>query len=161
MKTAYEFSPYIEKIGAGMLSRESASALRSYVDSVCAYNNPECIPDLLLRLDDTYVDQEFMWYIVHSVEKFPMDIYVPTLIKYMPILNLSYCAGEWPIILFVRILNSDEYFAEAMKWLKLWPEITRLIDRDIIDILDRNELETLPEVKNKVIMIKQIVDEKH
>jgi len=85
------------------------NALRELIE---APKNPLLLSDLLLAFCDSVApldveDHTMMWSLVYYVESFEIVYYIDSLIKVTPTLLLD--AKQWLEILYVAILNSDDY----------------------------------------------------
>ena len=68
-------------------------------------SEPSMLSDLLgVFIDDTE-EREHMWGLLHYVEAFPNEVYVPRLIAALP--SMRSRAREWGELLLLRILNDS------------------------------------------------------
>jgi hypothetical protein len=66
--------------------------------------DPTLLPDLLRTFIDDTEGEEQMWGLVHFVENYADDVYVPTLVQALP--DMSAGARKWGLLLLLRVLNS-------------------------------------------------------
>lgn len=76
-------------------------------------NNPTAIERLILVMDDNFPYDEFMYSIIHCIEKFEDEIYLSHLLKTIP--EFIYRAPRWASILHMRILNSPQTLFYVLK----------------------------------------------
>lgn len=88
---------------------DSEAAFEAYGDALNALRRAPKDPALLPRLITVFCDvedYEVLWTLLHYVESFPREEYVPALIDATPRLLDG---QEWLRRLYLRILNSDTY----------------------------------------------------
>lgn len=69
-------------------------------------NDPALLADLLRTFIDDTQGKEHMWGLLHYVEAFPLEIYVPTLVSVLP--DMRPQAREWGERLLLRTLNNPK-----------------------------------------------------
>lgn len=67
-------------------------------------DDPALLADLLRSFTDDTKGREQMWTLLHYVEAFPLEIYVPTLVSVLP--DMRPQARDWGERLLLRTLNS-------------------------------------------------------
>ena len=66
--------------------------------------DPALLPDLLRTFIDDTEGEEQMWGLLHFVENYADDVYVPALVQALPDMNAH--ARRWGVLLLLRVLNS-------------------------------------------------------
>ena len=66
--------------------------------------DPALLSDLLLSFSDDTERREVMWGLVHHVEDYPAEIYIPGLVAVLP--QMVPQAHEWALLLLRRLLNT-------------------------------------------------------
>jgi hypothetical protein len=70
-------------------------------------NDPALLSDLLRTFIDDTKGREQMWGLLHYVEAFPVEIYVPTLVQVLP--EMRSLARKWGVLLLLRVLNNPTW----------------------------------------------------
>jgi hypothetical protein len=66
--------------------------------------DPALLPDLLRTFIDATEGEEQMWGLLHFVENYADELYVPTLVQALP--EMSADARKWGVRLLLRVLNN-------------------------------------------------------
>jgi hypothetical protein len=72
--------------------------------------DPALLPDLLRTFIDDTEGEEQMWALLHFVENYADEIYIPTLIQALP--DMSADARKWGVRLLLRVLNSEASYSQ-------------------------------------------------
>ena len=72
-------------------------------------NDPALLADLLRSFIDDTQGREQMWTLLHYVEAFPLEVYIPTLASVLP--DMRPQARDWGERLLLRTLNNPEAHA--------------------------------------------------
>jgi hypothetical protein len=72
--------------------------------------DPALLPDLLRTFIDDTEGEEQMWGLLHFVENYADEIYVPTLVQALPDMNAD--ARKWGVRLLLRVLNNTASHSE-------------------------------------------------
>ena len=100
--------------------------------SIVATGDRRAVKPLLLiwpfREDDDYLD--WMYAVIHAVESFPIDVYVPELVEAIP--EVAASSRYFLAFLLGRILNSNEYFPALMRELQRQPVDARRIAIEVL-----------------------------
>ncbi len=99
---------------------------------ICDQNNSQSIKLLIKLLDDDFEFDEFMFSIIHCIEKFEIHAYVHNLLKTIP--ESIYRSPRWASILHMRILNSPHALLAYIKEIK--ENATRDQKKSIEHLLD-------------------------
>jgi hypothetical protein len=70
-------------------------------------NDPALLSDLLRTFIDDTEGREHMWGLLHYVEAFPVEVYVPTLVQVLP--EMRSLARKWGVLLLLRVLNNPTW----------------------------------------------------
>lgn len=76
------------------------------LNEICNVNNPDSIELLVSLLKDDFEYDEFMFSIIHCIEKFETQIYVKHILNSIP--AFIYKSPRWASIIHMRILNSEK-----------------------------------------------------
>lgn len=112
---------------------------------ICDGNDPNAIELLIGLLDDDFEYDEFMFSIVHCIEKFDNTIYLHHLLNTLP--DLIYKSPRWASILHMRIINNEKAYLEYIK--VIIREATNLQKGVIGDLLNSIAKEN-PEFLSKI-----------
>jgi hypothetical protein len=82
-------------------------------------NDPALLADLLRTFVDDTKGKEHMWGLLHYVEAFPLEVYVPTLVGVLP--EMRPHAPEWGVRLLRRVLNSPNGHSELRQRYRTLP----------------------------------------
>lgn len=70
-------------------------------------NDPALLSDLLRTFIDDTKGSEHMWGLLHYVEAFPVEVYLPTLVRVLP--EMMSDARQWGVRLLLRVLNNPTW----------------------------------------------------
>lgn len=70
-------------------------------------NDPALLSDLLRTFIDDTEGREHMWGLLHYVEAFPVEVYIPTFVRVLP--EMISHARQWGMLLLLRVLNNPTW----------------------------------------------------
>jgi hypothetical protein len=118
----------LKRIGHVATSHD-AQQFEQALQMVLSFRDPDCISALLLLLDDNAVFHELMFAIIHGVESFGIDQYLPHLLSCL--LELHRTSPFWTGVLHYRILNSPNVLNAYISCIKTSNPAIRQTAKDI------------------------------
>lgn len=94
----------------------SIKRAETFLYEICDENDPVSIGLLIKLLDDHFEYDEFMFSIIHCIEKFESSVYVHHVLKSVP--ESIYKSPRWASILHMRILNAPDTLIAYIKEIK-------------------------------------------
>lgn len=113
--------------------------------------DPALLPDLLGSFFDDTEAREVMWGLVHHVEDYPAEVYVPRLAEALP--QMATQAREWALLLLRRVLNDDAYRALLRDAYRDAPAARQAAMRRLLDDLVQEDA-TVDAVVNEVVGVR-------
>lgn len=126
----------------------SINRAEALLEQIIGLNDPNCIELLIPLLNDNFKYDEYMFSIIHAIEKFEDSIYVEKLLTCIPdFINKS---PRWASIIHVRILNSNETLIAYIKQIR---ETATPVQRDTIKRLLESINSVSPNLFKKTIVL--------
>lgn len=117
------------------------------VGQIGALKDSDCIPLLIQFLNDKSGEWDLMYGIIHTIEIFDIKTYIEKILISSP--HLYKNSPEWGSMIFMRILNSDEYKVELIRQLR---EASMIIKESVKNIMEEINKES-PEFLAKTVSV--------
>ena len=82
-------------------------------------DDPALLSDLLHTFIDDTEGREHMWGLLHYVEAFPVEVYIPTLVQVLP--EMKSHARQWGVLLLLRVLNNPTWHSHLRQLYRTLP----------------------------------------
>jgi len=92
--------------------------------------DPALLSDLLLTFVDDTQGKEHMWSLLHFVEAYPDEVYVPTLVRVLP--SMRPHARQWGVRLLLRVLNNTTSHSHLRQ---LYPQLPKSDQQQLVEFL--------------------------
>jgi len=109
-----------------------------------AEKDPAVLKDLFAAFDDSTVQFEMMWGLVHTVEAFDLEVYLTEMAKAVP--RMLPHAKDWALLLNRRVLNTRKAVPIYRRIISTLPAKTRAAITKLLEEIG----ETSPKLKMSV-----------
>lgn len=120
-----------------MRNDEEFRAFEEALAALLEIGGPDLLDDMFAAFDDATGQHEVMWNLVHALEDYEDDLYLPALMSWTP--RLLPHAREWAGYLHERLLASNKSLPPYLDRLASVPPETRRAVRELLDDIERRK----------------------